>query len=154
MALNDRWSFTGDCQEYTPCTDMEIRRQFFRYAVVGLASNAVLYICYLVVTSAGIGHKTAMTVLYIIGVLQTYIFNRRWTFLYRGEASGSMLRYAASYAFGYLFNLAALFALVDILGLPHQVVQGALVMMVATLIFLLQKYWVFRKNTENTISVW
>lgn len=133
---------------------MEIRRQFFRYALVGLASNVVLYVGYLVVTSAGIGHKTAMTLLYIVGLLQTYIFNRRWTFLYRGEISGSMLRYAASYAFGYLFNLAALFALVDMLGLPHRVMQGVLIMLVATLIFLLQKYWVFRKRAENTISVW
>jgi len=132
---------------------MEIQRQFFRYALVGLASNIALYIGYLLITSIGIGHKTAMTLVYLVGVLQTYMFNRRWTFLYRGEISRSMLRYVATYAFGYLFNLVALLVLVDMLGLPHRVVQGALILLVAAVLFLLQKYWVFRQATASDIAV-
>ncbi len=131
---------------------METRRQFLRYALIGLTSNAVLYAAYLALTGVGVGHKTAMTLLYVVGTLQTYIFNRRWTFLYRGRIPGSMLRYAATYAFGYLLNLTALFALVDILGLPHRPVQAVLIVTVAVSIFLLQKYWVFRPCAQNTIA--
>jgi putative flippase GtrA len=120
-----------------------------RYALVGLTSNIVLYLGYLLLTGAGIGHKTAMTLLYTLGVIQTYILNRRWTFLYRGEIPKSMLRYAASYAFGYLFNLIALFVLVDILTLRHQVVQAVLIVLVAAMVFLLQKFWVFRRSGPN-----
>ena len=63
-----------------------------------------------------------------------------------------MLRYAVTYAFGYLLNLTALFALVDILGLPHRPVQAVLIVTVAVSIFLLQKYWVFRPCEQNTIA--
>lgn len=131
---------------------MEIHRQFFRYALVGVASNVALYSAYLLMTSVGLGHKTAMTLVYIVGVLQTYIVNRRWTFLYRGEISGSMLRYVAAYASGYLFNLVALLVLVDVFDLPHRVVQGILILLVAVLIFLLQKYWVFRQGPARAIA--
>ena len=132
---------------------MEIHRQFFRYALIGLVSNIALYFAYLLMTSMGIGHKTAMTSVYAVGVLQTYVFNRRWTFLYRGDISGSMLRYVATYAFGYLFNLVALLLLVDVLRMPHRVVQGVLILSVATMLFLLQKYWVFRQTTPKSIAV-
>ncbi len=122
---------------------MRTHQQFVRYAVIGLTSNAVLYVCYLLLTWAGMGHKTAMTVLYALGILQTYVFNRRWTFRHRGAVPGSMARYVATYAFGYVFNLGVMVLLVDMAGLPHQAVVLALVFVTACLIFLLQKFWVF-----------
>lgn len=127
-----------------------VRRQFLRYALIGLTSNGVLYAGYLGLTNIGMGHKTAMTLLFAAGTLQTYVFNRRWTFLYRGRIPGSMLRYAATYAFGYLLNLSALHMLVDVWGLPHRVVQAVLIVVVAVAIFSLQKYWVFRGNEDST----
>lgn len=151
MPVNER-SYHSRRPTTPSCVEMETRRQFLRYALIGLTSNAVLYAAYLTLTGVGVGHKTAMTLLYVVGTLQTYIFNRRWTFLYRGKIPGSMLRYAATYAFGYLLNLTALFALVDILGLPHRIVQAVLILIVAVSIFLLQKYWVFRPCEQNTIA--
>ena len=50
---------------------MEISAQFIRYATVGLAANGVGYILYLALTWAGMGHKTAMTLLYVVGVSMT-----------------------------------------------------------------------------------
>lgn len=122
---------------------METHRQFVRYALVGLASNAVLYLGYLGLTWGGMGHKTAMSLLYAIGVLQTFLFNRRWTFRHRGRISKSIRRYAATYISGYVFNLVGLLVLVDRFALPHQPVQGVLILLIAIMIFLLQRFWVF-----------
>ena len=44
--------------------------QAIRFPVVGFASNLVLYLVYLGLTSIGLGHKIAMSILYVIGVLQ------------------------------------------------------------------------------------
>ena len=52
---------------------MQTRQQFVRYALVGLAANFVLYLAYLALTWLGMGHKTAMTLLYALGVLQTEV---------------------------------------------------------------------------------
>ncbi len=59
---------------------MNIRHQFAKYAVVGVVSNSVFYLLYLLLTSAGMGHKTAMTLLYAVGVSLTFLLNRNWSF--------------------------------------------------------------------------
>lgn len=117
--------------------------QLSRYAVVGLASNAVGYLLYLLLSYAGMGHKTAMTLLYVVGILQTFHFNRGWTFSHDGKLSGTFMRYLTAYAIGYLFNLTFLWLGADLLHLPHQWVQAAAIAIVALSLFLMQKYWVF-----------
>lgn len=89
------------------------------------------------------GHKTSMTLLYVVGVLQTFLFNKRWTFSHDGAHRGPFIRYLLAYLFGYLFNLAVLLVLVDWMRWPHQFVQGVVIIILAAMLFLLQKYWVF-----------
>jgi len=123
---------------------MSIRVQALRFALVGLASNAVLYILYLVLTATGVGHKSAMSLVYAIGVAQTFLFNKRWTFDHSGRHASALMRYLSVYAGGYVANLLVLAWLVDDLGCPHQVVQGAMIIVLAGVFFLLQKFWVFK----------
>lgn len=120
------------------------RIQAFRFAMVGLASNALLYLIYLALTAAGIDPKIAMSLLYMAGVAQTFLFNKRWTFNHTGNHSTTLVRYLIVYASGYLVNLLVLFWLVDSLGYPHQIIQGVMILMLAGTIFLLQKFWVFK----------
>lgn len=124
--------------------------QLSRYALVGLVSNIVGYLLYLLLTYAGMGHKTAMTLLYAVGVLQTFYFNRGWSFGHDGEISVAFVRYVSAYALGYLFNLAMLMLLVDQWGWPHQWVQGVMIFVLACMLFLLQRYWVFRAQALST----
>lgn len=121
------------------------RIQGMRFVVVGLMSNLVLYLLYLLLTTISVGHKTAMTLVYILGVLQTFMFNRRWTFEHRGGLGPGLLRYFTVYGAGYLINLAALAILVDLLGWPHAIVQAAAILTLAVALFLAQKYWVFNQ---------
>lgn len=124
---------------------MEVHRQFIRYAIVGLASNAVGYGLYLGLTHVGLGPKMAMTLLYGIGVLQTFIFNKRWSFRFAGPAAPALVRYAMVYALGYVINFLVLMLLVDQAGLPHQCVMAGLVVFMALFFFVGQKFWVFRQ---------
>lgn len=127
-------------------------RQLIRYGVVGIASNGVLYALYLVMTRYGIGPKLAMTIAYGAGVVQTFAFNRRWTFEHRGAVGSAFSRYVATYAIGYGTNLVALVMLVDHAGLPHRWVQAAMIVCIAALVFLLQKFWVFHVPPRNVLA--
>lgn len=127
---------------------MNIHWQFLRYAIVGLGSNAALYAGYLLATSFGMGHKTAMTLLYPAGILGTFLLNRSWTFRRRGSSQRALIGYIAIYAFGYLVNFLGLYLFVDQVGYPHQIVQGILIIVVAVLLFLLQRFWVFRHQQK------
>lgn len=126
--------------------------QFIRYATVGLVSNAVGYLLYLAITSAGMEHKMAMTLLYVVGVTQTFFFNKRWSFRHGGIHGPAFARYCIAYGLGYVINLLALIMFVDRMGYPHEIVQGVMVLSLAVMLFLLQKFWVFRPSSTPSSS--
>ena len=120
------------------------QRQFIRFAVVGIISNTLLYLAYLLLTfSMGLEPKFAMTVVYISGVILTFIVNRSWSFQHSGVAHTAFVRYVLAYVIGYFVNLGVLWLAVDELRLPHQSVQAVAILFVAVCMFLLHKYWVF-----------
>ena len=123
----------------------QLFRQGLRFGVVGLISNLLLFLFYLGLTTAGLDYKIAMSLLYLVGILQTFVFNKKWTFNRQAHPSTAFVRYFGLYVVGYLVNLLALFTLVDQIGWPHQWVQGVMIPIMALLLFLVQKYWVFSK---------
>ena len=92
------------------------------------------------------GYKTAMTLLYGLAVLQTFIFNKRWSFRHRGPTTTALRRYIITYGIGYVINYIALWFFVGELEFPHQWVQGIMVLVVAVVVFVMQRYWVFLHN--------
>lgn len=123
--------------------------QLLRFAVVGFLSNGLLFLAYLGLTSIAVSPRAAMTAVYAAGVLQTFLFNRRWTFQHRGSSRAALVRYIATFVLGYLLNLGGLVLLVNRLGLPHQFVQADMILTVAAFSFFLQRYWVFRPTVKS-----
>ena len=122
--------------------------QLLKYGIVGLCSNGILYLAYLGLGMLHVGPKAAMTIVYVTGVIQTFLFNRRWTFNHLGAAKPAFIRYVISYAAGYLLNLLILILLVDFFRFPHQIVQACMIIFLAFFLFALQKFWVFRVQAE------
>lgn len=120
--------------------------QFTRYGIVGVISNAVLYLLYLLFTALGLTPTVAMTLTYAMGVAQTFVFNQRWTFGRNDGTTAAFVRYVLVYALGYLVNLLLLAMLVGRWQWPHQAVQAGAILGIAAMIFLLQRYWVFAKR--------
>ena len=89
------------------------------------------------------GHKVAMSICFALGVVQTFFFNKNWSFSYRANGIGTFLRYVAAYGSAYMINLVALIVLVDTLNFPHRLVQGLTILLLAGYLFLLQRMWVF-----------
>lgn len=122
------------------------RFQIARFAIVGLISNAILYVAYLILTFLGLGHKTTMSMLFAVGVTQTFFLNRRWTFGHSGSTQRAYVRYWVAYGIAYFLDLIMLALFVDLLGYKHQIVQGLLAIVIAAMMFFLQKFWVFRDD--------
>jgi putative flippase GtrA len=117
--------------------------QLARFGVVGVASNLALYPVFLLLLHLGLHSTAAMTVTYAMGMLQTYLLQRGWTFRHAGRASRSAWRYALLYGAGYLLNFLLLYWLSDGMGLPAPYVQAGAIFVVAGMLFLVQKFWVF-----------
>jgi len=118
------------------------RAQGTRFIIVGVASNLALYLFYLLITASGLGYKIAMTLVYAMSALQTFALNAFWTFEHK-RIKGALAKYVLAYAACYLINFSLLAVFVDRFGLPHQIVQGVMILVIAVVMFLLQKFWVF-----------
>ena len=123
------------------------KTQSLRFIAIGFTSNLVLYLIYVLLTGLGLGYKTAMTLLYCIGIAQTFLLQKRLTFNHQGFFRSSFFKYLTAYGLGYLVNFSALLFFVDYLAFPHELVQGLMILIIAVLMFLLLKLWVFRPAT-------
>jgi putative flippase GtrA len=117
--------------------------EILRFGVVGLGSNVLLYLLYLAVTAVGVEPKLAVSLIYLVGMLQTYVLNKRWTFQHGGHIRRTAARYWVAYGFSYAANMVLLIIFVDVAGFDHRVVQGVLIAVIGLALFALQKYWVF-----------
>lgn len=117
--------------------------QFFRYVLVGLLTNLIGYVLYLVMTRFWGMPKLTMTMLYSIGAAVGFFANRRFAFRHDGHVGKAGLRYLLAQLSGYLMNLLLLLIFVDWFGFAHQVVQAAAIVVVAIFLFVLSRFFVF-----------
>ena len=117
--------------------------QLFRYAVVGQLSNILLYGAYISLTWLSVEPKIAMTLVYAVGVVQTFFLNKHWSFRHNGMYRPAFTRYCIAYGLGYAINFLAFLWMVDRLKYPHQLVQAVMIIVVAATLFVVQRYWVF-----------
>lgn len=127
-------------------------QQLIRYGLVGLASNAAIYLIYLLLTYLGMEAKSAMTLVYLIGASIGFFGNRNWTFAHRGGSSSAVLRYVLAHVFGYIVNFLILFIFVDRFGYAHQWVQAAAIIIVAGILFVIFKFFVFNEKKRRVTT--
>lgn len=124
--------------------------QALRFGIVGLISNIVLYLLYLILVKLGADPKLVVTALYVLGLSWTFFFNKLWSFSHRGDWGRASVRYFSLYGGLYITNILVLVLLVDVLGLPHAFVQAGVVMVFIPIVFLMQRYWVFSKRPASS----
>ena len=121
----------------------KINGQIVRYAIAGVISNGVGYLLYLIATMFfGLGHKTAMTGLYPVGMVVSFYINRKWTFRGTGTIRRSAVRFFITMVMGYAINFLLLFVFVDLFGFAHQLIQAFAIALMAVYFFLLNKWYV------------
>lgn len=123
--------------------------ELIRFAIVGLLNNFFGYFIYLALTWSWMEPRAAVSILYPIGALSGYFGQARYAFSYSGSPSSSLLRYIAVHMLGYLLNVTLLWFFADHLGISHQIVQAAAILVVASLLFVLLKYYVFPADNQK-----
>lgn len=126
--------------------------QLLNYAIIGIATNFIGYIFYLLITYHGANPKITMTLLYTVGVALGFWGNRTLTFSNKGNLIGTGTRYLIAHCFGYLINLGLLFLLVDTFGYAHQWVQAVAIFVVAFFLFIAFKLFVFIEHDGSKVG--
>lgn len=123
--------------------------QMMRYGIVGILNNLIGYLIYLALTWLWLEPKLAVTLLYPIGALTGYFGNAKYAFTYDGHFANGLLRYIIAHFVGYFVNIALIYVFSDKLLFPHQIVQAVAIFVVAGVLFILFKYFVFRTHAVD-----
>ncbi len=106
--------------------------------------NGCGFLIYALITTLGVSPVLTISIFYPIYIGLAFYLNKKWSFNHKGRLSTSAVRYLIAYIGCYLSNAAALKFFSGYLGYSHLIVQAITIMIMAFLLFLIQKYWVFR----------
>ena len=88
-------------------TGDELRR-LMRFAIVGVASNAALYVAFLLLLQLAVRPLWAAAMCYVTGIAVSYVFNRAWAFDSRASHRADLPRFLAAHAIGMLSTILVL----------------------------------------------
>jgi len=126
------------------------QNQFFKFVIVGLLLNIVLYGAFILLTWLGVEVKLAMTTLYVIGILYSFKLNK--DLIFSCERSGSsFFRFIISALLIYCMNYSSLLIFYEFLTYPYQYVQAVSIVFLALLQYVLNKYWIF--NVKVSVNM-
>ena len=95
-----------------------VRRQFGRYALIGILSNAFCYLVFLSLLWARISPVLANAGCYVLGLTLSYVANRSWTFQSTNRHRSDMLRFGGAYGVGFLMSVLSMAMLVRFMAAP------------------------------------
>jgi putative flippase GtrA len=122
-----------------------VTREAVRFAIVGLAQNALNVAVFALATGVGVHFRLAAVVAAIAALIVSFAFNRAWTFPGRGTPLHHQgARYALVFAAAVALGIVLLSLFVEVAGVPEVAAQVAAILIVAPLSFLAQRTWVFR----------
>jgi putative flippase GtrA len=122
--------------------------QVGRYGVVGMLNNLLGYLIYLLVTWLWLDPKVAVTLMYPIGAATAYFGHAKYSFACSAHTAHGIARYAIAHLIGYGANIGMLYLFSDRLKYPHQLVQALAIVIVAGILYLLFRYFVFPNRSQ------
>jgi putative flippase GtrA len=135
---HNHFSYTGEIK-------MIWTRQFALYIIIGLTVNGLGFLFFAARTWLGLSPEFSISILSPVYIVLTFIFNKSWSFNHQGRISTSAIRYLTIYVCCYILNVAVL-KFSGYLGYSHLIMQAVAMSVFALLLFLAQKYWVFRNQ--------
>ncbi|KKU82128.1 MAG: Membrane protein, GtrA family [Parcubacteria group bacterium GW2011_GWA2_47_8] len=123
--------------------------QLFKFACVGILNTAVGYGAFALLIFLDLHYIAAATLSHIIGMAHSYVWNKYFTFRAAHKNSQELNKFIAVYAGVYVLNMSLLWFFVDFLGYPPLIIQAFVVIAVAFISFVGQKYWVFSNHIHE-----
>jgi len=121
---------------------LKLASQVLSFGMIGVINNVALYGVYLLLTFLGVDVLLAMTLVFCGGVLLSWLLNGKFTFK-RRLTSVSAQRMGVAYLVAYVANALFLGVAHYVFYLPHEAIQGMIMVLLAVGLFFAQRHWVF-----------
>lgn len=119
-------------------------RQFVKFVLVGLLTTAINFITYALLLYLGVYYLTAAVLSFALATLNSYTWNRIWTFRAGAHRNERLAKFTAVQLVGLGINLGVLALLVEFTGMNALVAQLVANACVVASNFSGNKFWTFR----------
>jgi putative flippase GtrA len=122
-----------------------------KFGTVGVANTLLTFAVFTVLVKGfGVWYVAASAIGFLVGTVNSFLLNRRWTF--RGHVGDALtpVRWFVVQGCGLALNLALIYLLVDGAGLDKLLGQAFAIGVVTVLTFLANRAWTFRMDAPAT----
>jgi putative flippase GtrA len=123
--------------------------QWLRFAVVGGSNTLLSWCVFALLESLGVHYLLASALAFMLGAVNSYVLNRRWTFASDGHWVPELARFAVVQGVGLVIDVAALYALVHGAGVPHLLAQALVFPLASVTTFALSRRWAFAGSARR-----
>ena len=120
-----------------------------KFAIVGVANTLIDFGVFTVLAQLlGVNVYLSQFVSYSAGTLNSYIFNRSWTFRSKDRFfSPALVKFLVLSALMFLLSTAILYLCFDVAGFPKLIAKGVSTCITLVVNFLANRFWVFGGET-------
>ena len=123
--------------------------QFVKFGIVGIANTLLTALTiWLLLKVFHYSDYLANIIGYIVGLTNSFVWNRRWTFKHTENFKVTILKFIVIFAISYLFQLGNLYVLLHFTSIDSYVCQLLSIVVYTSINFLLNKYYTFKDNTK------
>lgn len=126
---------------------MHVLIQFVKFGIVGVSNTLLFLAVYtLLVEALGVWYLAASAIGFVVGAVNGFLLNRRWTF--RGHVGDALtpVRWGVVQSGGLLLNLGLVALCVSGLGMDELVGQAIAIAVVVVVTFVANRAWTFRAH--------
>ena len=121
--------------------------KFIKFGLVGVFNTLINWIIFAVLNFVGVYYIIANVIAYVIATINSYIWNSRWVFKYKGEdKKETTTKFILLNLAGLALNTMILYLLVDLIGLNKLIALVITTVIVMVINYIVNKIWVFKEK--------
>ena len=121
--------------------------KFIKFGLVGVLNTLINWIIFAVLNFVGVYYIIANVIAYVIATINSYIWNSRWVFKYKGEDNKeTTTKFILLNLAGLALNTMILYLLVDLIGLNKLIALVITTVIVMVINYIVNKIWVFKEK--------
>lgn len=123
--------------------------KFLKFGLVGIFNTLITIISYIILVKLGMNYLIANIISYLIGVANSYYWNKNWVFRSNSKNLSVFLKFLTVNLIVLAFNTVSLFILVDKLLYNEFIAQIFAIGIGMMINFFLNKIWTFNQSEKS-----
>ena len=120
--------------------------RFIKFGMVGVLNTLVNWVIFFILNALGMYYILANIIAYILGTVNSYLWNTLWVFKYKDKASTeTTIKFIILNLIGLGLNTGILYVLVDLCNLNKFIGLVTTTAIVMIINYIVNKLWVFSK---------